>query len=1009
MSAMRAQREERRSVINGMHLGPVLIQVEILEARGLDSIPDDKPPDAPESFGEHLVYEAEMRLVNGYTGDALEDAGMARSVLAEDRRKTFMSRRHAADRFIFAAASRKAAVRFDVYRRYSRRPASPAEQDYSQFIGAAEVIATTEERAQHDDPHETPSSGYVRWIRLLHDVRLLHGRDSLVLSERGSLLFGGTRKRQAAAKGEQPHNADASHLDGPALRVMATMRVSTGSPRTDAVLAADSVERWFYGPALDAPNVVRIGVVRIAGGSVSVRNKAVVAAKLVSERHTATALEDASPFFESGTSADSLVAKTRLSSTAVWLETLTLPIPHGQTLVSSDGDGDSWCVDVAVLDVVVAPNGRKSSERLFGRALIPIDHIDTDELCWVELSPGISLKLALKLDYDETLDPNDTRPYFDQERFASLNNDRYELKEPPLGGTNVLRVVAARAVGLTGAHYCTATVHLDSLGLKSPLPVMERSTFAAPVRRDGTVVWNDCLELTYPEQRASPESIRLTLSARGSEIGVVERNIWVDAPRNRIARRWYDLPGLPRANAQVLIVAMQCRQAGSDWFLRSRAATAALSFAYPEVDMGSIERVLESTQGDMKHASIALGTMAWHAAGNYKHRVEYVEYEESNATDLSWALEQDRDELSTIDEQAEYFEVPEETLREDQMDGEEGTDMFEEPGSSTDDLPSLCHESMTTTVLTKREAVELMKLQPVNTLQVAMKLEASSPTLAPDDGEYSLHEDHLVDEDDQFGPGEKRALLVKLQKSLQSATSRRPKIVRRRERTMLRVRTSFSNLQQRPNSVAKKFETTPFELTRVDVEVARKPRDFVTLKYGLTTKLGTDEIPELPNWIRRSLMLKRRTRTTSLAVGFTAASLAGSVAAVTGVVPALAITGGFCFGAVACAGTFQSTKLARHRVIERNVTRCTWLADVVEAVANSTAPKDRKEEAALFLKQFLAHNGRCLMYQGPKPKRAPRLSSLKSSDTPLSMLADHPLSMDFALHSHHYRPEQIDF
>mmetsp|Transcript_501 Transcript_501/g.1340 ORF Transcript_501/g.1340 Transcript_501/m.1340 type:complete len:1030 (+) Transcript_501:187-3276(+) len=959
---------------------PMVVEVEIHDVRGLDQEYD---PSSLEEGDDQWYYEASMQLVSSLTGDPIRDCGVQWVRLRRGRRMSFMTPRFTPDRFVFGGvlASSLLAVRFDVFR---KRPATAAgDKAACRLIGVAEVTPWI----IFDDKIEDATARYCRWVRLVENTARLPGKQRSV--DKGTQgLFGGRRQRAGARRAAgsslsiaaQPSPAArTSHTkrQRSELRVAVTSKIGTGDALADAIAVAEAKSQWFLQPkpAVDPLNVVRIVVIR---SSEVLSSNAVVAARLSANIEE---VDDPSMFFAEGVGGSAtsapLVAITRPSPYGVWMETLELAVPPKLAHLHRD----AFFVDIAIMHRVMTA-GRSNGELLLRRAVIPMANVLSDDPCWIDFKPNVSLKLALRWDYDEVYDKRESRPFFDMERFelkpepevvvgpGKKKKSKAERKET----CNNARIVLARArippptinvaegrrpsadrspsrdLVVPGAKFC-ARVNLSLGGLNGLAPAPQMSTVVT-VGADGVIVWNECFEFVFPQEssRGQQTEVRIDLVPLDEPVVGEERPsglaaILTDIPRNEVSRKWYDVFETAAdgtvtdksAGIQIQVVATRLYDATLNQEDMRSIVTEALSFAFPEVDLRSIERVYDSTK-DVADACVALSSLT--ASTERDSDIESAAFVAScSATDLQWAIQPIAEEK-------------------DQDDSDEASNGSPELPPGGDDphqplLPAYDPERArevearrraasggpTAVMLTQGEAVKMIKDTNITDFDVAIV--SGSPATAITGEQTNLD-----------SPSTERRTLVLY-------GGERSKSRPRGRRTTVRVASTLEDTTAKIRSVS---------LIKMEVSVDRTPRDFVTLREGLVAKLGprSGEIPALPKWIRMALRLKVRTQRISIASGVTTASVAAAIAIATGVVaPVLILPGAVGVGLAVCSTSAQATKSVLKRELARELSKSTtWLTDVAQALANANAPPDRLRDATLFFKQFVSHSGTCTMSSG---------------------------------------------
>mmetsp|Transcript_24149 Transcript_24149/g.75523 ORF Transcript_24149/g.75523 Transcript_24149/m.75523 type:complete len:1043 (-) Transcript_24149:259-3387(-) len=962
---------------------PMVVEVEILDARGLDQ---DCDLNRLEDKDTHFYYEASMQLVSSLTGEPIHECGVQWVKLRHGRRMTFMTPRHAADRFVFGGVTSSSllAVRFDVFKKLVSTSPGTKQGSACRLIGVAEVTPwiVVDEKVEDE-------SRYCRWVRLVEDTTLLGGKRPIKGTQG---LFGG-RQRRAASKrpGTSSLSVAARASATPQtkrqrseLRVSVTSKVGTGDALADAIAVADNRPQWFLQPkpAVDPPNVVRIAVIR---SSDVLSATAVVRARLSANIEE---VDDPSLFFANENSpVASMVAVTRPSPFGVWMETLELKVPPKLAHLHRD----AFYVDVAIMHRVMGSGG-KSDELLLRRAVIPMANVSSDEACWIDFKPNVSLKLALRWDYNEVLDFRESRPFFDAERFELkpsgqdlVGSGRKKDKKEKKKSCNAVRVVLARgrhpppSIATTITNYApkhalivpgmrfAARVSLSLGGLKGLAPAPQLSRVAT-VRPDLTILWNECFEFVFPQESTTGQtSIRIDLIPLDEHLADEDQPglaVVFEAPRNEVSRAWYDvmetdadgeLTETP-AGAQLQALGMRFYDSTLNQEDMRAIVTEALSFAFPEVDLRSIERVYDSTK-DVADACVALSSLT--ASTERDSDIDSAMFVAScNATDLAWAIQPIKEEK----EDDECTDVIRPSAGPTAAAAASAlTPINEDRGSMRDSLNENRQKhlnwerqnrmkSATALMLTKGETIKLIKQHPVGALNIGILNGGDRERAESSDGESS------VSSNSELSPIEERRTLI-LNPDGPDAKQKRF----RGRKTTVRVAATLTDTSERIRSMS----------IKIDVAVDRTPRDFVTLRSGLVAKLGQgeDAVPQLPKWIRKALRIKLKTQRVSIATGVGAASGAAAAALVTGVAPVLILPGAVGIGLAVCSGSAHVTESMLKREIQKDIAQSTWLASVAHALAsNTTASNNRLSDAVMFFKQFMAHGAICTMHKPPRRK-----------------------------------------
>lgn len=972
---------------------PIVVEVEVVDARGLDL------QDAvEESESDLYFYEASMQLVSSLTGDPIPESGVQWVKLRRGRRMTFMTPRWSPDKFVFGGvtASSLLAVRFDVF----RKKMGPNKMMQScQLIGIAEVTPWIV--VKEDVGGEDAASRYCRWVRLVEDTTQLPGKRRGSSYEKGTQgLFGSRRtKRAALASSSSPQQQQ----DAPTkakrqrseIRVKVTSKIGTGDSLADSIAVADANPKWFTQPkpAVDPQNVVRIAVLR---SSEVLSANSVVAARLTDNIQD---VDDPSVFFGDGDD----IAVTRPSSFGVWMQTIELAVPKKL----EKRDRNDFFVDVAVMHRVVTGAGKNHGDQLLlRRAVVPMANVLSDDPCWIDFKPNGSLKLALRWDYDETLDRDESRPFFDCERFGDMveggppRRNSKKKKKP----CNAVRVVVARARNLPtsiespsmksasppalvpGDKY-SARVSLSLGGLSGLAPGPQNSVIAT-VAQDGSLVWNECFEFVFPqESKTGTTSVRVDLEPLAESAYAGEdtkkqatRAAVFEIPRVDVSRRWHemmetDAEGTPTSKS----AGLQIEVLGTRFYdptlnqedMRS-IVTEALSFAFPEVDLRSIERVYDSTK-DVADACVALSSLTA-STDRDSDMDSNLLVASCNATDLAWAIPPITEEKGDEDDEDDDDEddplmsaVPDVMARRENALAKK---------KNLERQRRLFNRTATAIMLTRDETVKLIKNHPISEVDIGI-LDGNPKTTnngrqqaSAEDGEtssvvsrrstnYSSTNGEYVSSPSLSSPSSGASELRQLQLNPE-VSKRRP----RGRQTTVKISSTLEDTSEQIRAVS---------TIKIDVAVDRTPRDFVTLRNGLIAKLGKkdDAIPPLPKWVRKALRLPNTSRRAATVSGAGTAGIITAVALVTGFVapvfvPPVALGVGVAF----FASTDQVSQIVLRKEIQKEIAKSTWLSQVAQALAANKckAKPDRLNDAVIFFKQFMAHGSVCTMHAPPKRK-----------------------------------------
>lgn len=366
----------------------------------------------------------------------------------------------------------------------------------------------------------------------------------------------------------------------PALLVMATSCESTGDAATDEWMCVDKALDASPWPcystrrARRTPNVVRIMVARA---------------------------ETSLPFKKLAVKVND--TRTTESATGLWLERLTVPLIGSEIGVEGE-------LEIAMVDVLKGANGRGAGERFLGKTIVPVSHIDTSAWCLLELSPKVSVRLAMKLEYDETRDNSESRPFFE---------------EVTSHCPNVVRVAVARVDCIRGTK-CGAQVVVDTKARQ-----LVRRTATAPSVY-GVAVIDECFEFKLDAIVA----LRVVVSIAGKK-KVKTACITLD-PREESCG-WHSL----ESGARVLVVVSPAYEPVP---VDPQAQAQVLQLAFPNA--AHVARTVTAARGDVSRAATFLGTPKLEPQGpkddDYLRAVN-----DANDTDLDWLFaDADEDDTSPI-------------------------------------------------------------------------------------------------------------------------------------------------------------------------------------------------------------------------------------------------------------------------------------------------------------------------------------------------------------------------
>ena len=600
-----------------------MIEVELLESRG---------------FGDDDVW---ISMVLG------KDVQWCRLT----RRETFVTPSFGGDRFLFQGGG--GTVRFEAYRKTGKSrgdPPSPTTSVFGgmfssktllredkTFLGSCECTPWLE---RADEPLAN-----FRWLRFETENWKRKGK-----KRRSSSLGPGV---SAETPCFPSYSSPVSRRNQ---RREIRVAVLTKLGASDKAVAADACRRWFFRPfpidglakrgAYQRANVVRVAVIRCSEKDPCQR-PVFVAARV---RDSSTDFHfdwpslagEARPNNASGRP----VASTRVAKDGVFVQRLGVGVVGG------------FLPDYASLDLAILDTKRT----VLGVASVPLgrteplddddDDDDEEELTeWIDLN-GWKLRCSWRLDYDDTRDDREVRPFFDDELYGidmdaeltgvsqfhgceekKILDDDEKNSEVVVRPVNALRVVVARARRITTQSQrnrkprprslCGATVYHYASSVEA------RSTVARPPKGDGTVTWNECFEFAFEKERVSSAQEEMVRIVVGGD-DFPPREVWADAPRHRVSRSWYELGG----GAQVLIIAQRYFDDSLVAHDLRDVALDHLALAFPDLDKATVERVYDST-ADLADACVALGALAAVRGG---HCDDLAHVAASNATDLSWVV-----------------------------------------------------------------------------------------------------------------------------------------------------------------------------------------------------------------------------------------------------------------------------------------------------------------------------------------------------------------------------------
>lgn len=879
-----------------------VVEVEVGGHRGFEEDEEDV----------EYQLEVSLELISSQTGESLGRKQWGS--LGSTRRRTFVGHR-GRDRFALACREdSNPLVRLEVFKREESKQSSSLFDLLSSTSKAAEAVGSTEIAPWVE---VGDGEGY-RWVRLGAP------REQKKRVRRPSRSAIVDRRRELRISAICTHSGESS---------------SSSSAQGEAVAAAERVHVWFREPARRrsdlGANVARVAIVRAAGLPAGAY---FVGARADSGGHKAAAME-----FRPGRPRPKyLVSDTpstsRIVEDSVWMQTLTLALDDLE-------NQDSCRVEIAVLKASSATKSPCDVEStkvvVAARGIVERNRGD-DAVAWHNLGNGVSLRLAVKLDYDELLDPAESRPFFPVEFYPSLVRAPVSLQKP-----NALRVVVARCrdveIKSRKPQAVRCVVSVDGTAKK---------TLAKVPAMNGVVIFNECFEF--------PNTGDPIVTLGGVQVEV-------EAPDRRVHRQWYEFPGV----CSVLIAATRCRDDTVTEFDERAANAEHLALAFPDVPRRDLERVLDSTK-TLFQACVALGALGGGGEAKQQHEDDEVAdcdiVAASNATDLAWV----RGAAAAA-------------AHDDGEDSDGGVEAKEDLGEEEKrksavrrNKPPLFRVGMGASHLSEKQTIDLVKRFPIARFKSTYEFkDPAKPALELDDEPLGLtvlidvQNDGLHSNDD----ASQGSSISDVPTDLLSNFSKHRRLV-------VVVRTEFdARVVMDDEALKRRFDHKRlFDLDRVYLDVKRTPRDFVTLRTGLLNRLRglkrgdsnylpkqslydhDDELPPLPAWVKRALNMKARTQRTSVAAAATGAAVAAAVAFATGFAPVLAVSGALAAGTAAFAGAMKTTKSSLLRKIDADLAKCDFLEALRRNLANRS-PSSRVEEAHIFLKLFLAHGSKLAMFQ----------------------------------------------
>lgn len=938
-----------------------IVEVEIVGLRGFEPLTSET--DAVDYQADARLHVS-IELVSSATGEPL-GTGKQWYALGSTRLRSFIGAR-CRDRFALACAEEsKPSVRFEVYKQVEPQAgkvgSTPAVS--KENLVAWAVVA----------PWLDLTAENFRWVRLSVPERRWWGQNQRPLA----------RRRE--------------------LRVSATLKMGTACDmNADLAASADSVSQWFCEPGERmpdfAPNVARLAVIRADG--LPEGASCYVAAQCATSTSAIDMASHASNNSKPSQLESGAVSTSRLSPDGIWMQTLTLAL---NPVASSK----ACHIALAVLRASSSSNlpSSKALETLCS-GLIKRDPSD-DSIFWYTFAgTAISIRLALRLDYDELLDAAESRPFFREELYPSLATQPAKPQAP-----NVTRVVVARCRGLSGMPATGGVPKKPGVRvIVSCGGEEQKATLAKRPADSGVIIWNECFEFLLPEEASADFRPRIVVTGGGGLRGESQSAICIDAPENRIMRRWYRLEPI---GAELMVLTTRFRDTTIDAAEEFRAVIDQLAVAFPDIPMSDIERVY-STTGDIQQTCVALGALdtTEDTDDDVEDTVGRDFVAACNATNLDWVVSPLTGHLVSCDEKEEDEDYDDESslICSGSSFNNETDDDARRKELVRRNKPSLVRVSTRARFLSKRKTIKVIRTQSLNDFEITYQFkDAVKPALDIEDEQvvrstltsYSEHNDaalkHVQRSNDastsagnsaSFTEGASRQRLVQGHKES-------PKqILHRQRRAAVTIRTTISLDDTVASKILKpRFEKTPFVLDRAYLDVRRTPRDFLTLRFGLLNKLrglrpgdsgyaaarrnlfgkvnggkDNEEIPPLPAWVRKSLNIKTKTQRASIAAATAAAALATAIAVATGLAPIIAVSGAVAAAGAAAAGAVVTVKTAVRQKIDADLATCNWVEQVrVNLAARHESPE--VQEATLFFKLFISHGSCFSLWERPKDTR----------------------------------------
>eukprot|EP00633_Aureoumbra_lagunensis_P002445 CAMPEP_0197286098 /NCGR_PEP_ID=MMETSP0890-20130614/1546_1 /TAXON_ID=44058 ORGANISM="Aureoumbra lagunensis, Strain CCMP1510" /NCGR_SAMPLE_ID=MMETSP0890 /ASSEMBLY_ACC=CAM_ASM_000533 /LENGTH=907 /DNA_ID=CAMNT_0042754213 /DNA_START=87 /DNA_END=2811 /DNA_ORIENTATION=+ len=879
----------------------MLIEVEIDNWRGIID-------DVQTTVNEEAYYVCSLQLVDAKTGSTLEHEVKWYRFPGDTRQRSFLSRRYSRDRFAFPVlvhANEIPNVRFEMFRKSSKRSNSLSlslntQYQTSKLIGVAEITPLTAEQDEYQ---------YFRWIRLAADAHCLPGRTKLNQEQRHQQTMLGWRKnRQNIAPAQTKHSASVKGIRmRKEVHVLATARQATGEKKIDLIQAADSKKHWFVGlpVPVNIANVVRIACIRT--DDIFLSQQAIIAARVKSSVEDIEN-DDVSVFFQATNkfTTSNNVAFTQRSTCGVWMQVLSVPIPPNI-------DKSSLVLDLAILHAANTDSKRDVEPVLGGRVCYPLDEVLHDESVWLRIPPSASLKLAARLDYDEFRDFCESRAFFDSELEIGGRDPDVTKKDYAQPTTviprqcNIVRIALARARKIRPAQLSSKVTNVGArIEIKGKNPHSRASQLASVqplLNSSGAIVWNECFEFPLMNEDGPLECF---VTIFGDDPARQYSSISLQLPNDgTVSRNWLSL-GDSSFAGELLIVAScdddpSIRQNDAHW-----AITEALSYAFPDASIQTIERVFAATNS-VEDACVALSTTMNDREKAPASDIDRELFASANATNLSWMVSPILEERTT--EFAALVDGDDMKMDEDEATARKKLELKKN---------KLSHLTRSSSVipLTRMETIDLIKNQDANTMAFSLSI------LSKPDPSFSSQQQVTETEVDYENEEEHQTII------LIASGKRRPRQVpHRRPRMSVTVKTTFDVVQDSSGRLARK----------VEMKVQRVPLDFAALRRGVVDRLRSDkDLPPLPHWVVSSLRLDTNAYKMSLAAGATTAGITAAVALATAPVALpLLVTAGAAVSILGSLGTFNSATYISLNKIQNEIDNDTFLTDLVQSVKHT--------------------------------------------------------------------------